>query len=463
MTGGLEARGDSAGPSSSAQEHLPDEDGAAGAPLQDAPLQEVLAGYLAKAEQHRSDMGDKQASVEHLVLALAEDPRFGEVLGCTTGFQHHSGGPRGRAPTAAAVAAPRRAAAGLAGLVPARREEDLKVAIKKSRVIYNRGQEYDQPFEMSVLAKYSRDLTEMARAGKLDPVIGRADEMRRLIDVLCRRTKNSAVLLGEAVSWRARLAAGGGGARGAAPERASAGERAERMAAAPALTSTPAALNMSRLRVGKTAIVEGLAQRIAQDDVPEGLRGSRVIALEMGLLMAGAAFPGEFEERLRGVLKELQQEGLRAILFIDDIHTITGPNAQQGGGVNDASVMLKPLLSRGEVRCLGCTSLDKYRKFIEKDPGLERRFQQVPVEPPTVVETISILRGLRHKYEAHHGVRITDAALAAAAHLGDRYLPDRFLPDKAIDLVDEAAAKVKTDLALRPEALDRIERRIKWV
>ncbi|KAF6253273.1 P-loop containing nucleoside triphosphate hydrolase protein [Scenedesmus sp. NREL 46B-D3] len=236
--------------------------------------------------------------------------------------------------------------------------------------------------------------------------------MRRLIDVLCRRTKNSVVLLGEP-------------------------------------------------GVGKSSIIHGLAQRLTVGDVPGSLKESRLLGLELGLLMAGATFPGEFEERLRGVLAELTAAGSKAVLFIDDIHGITGPNAQQGGGVMDASVLLKPLLARGEVRVVGCTSLDKYRKFIEKDPGLERRFQTVNIEAPNVHETLSILRGLRHKYEAHHGVRITDAALAAAAALGDRYLPDRHLPDKAIDLIDEAASKVKTDLVLKPEALDRAERRIR--
>ncbi|KAF8056728.1 clpB2 [Scenedesmus sp. PABB004] len=342
-------------------------------------MAEVLADYLAKAEAYRSDLGDKRLTVEHMVLAMAEDPRFGEIMSVAEGLD----------------------------------SEQIKKAIRKSRVVYNRGgaDEAAAP-EPGVLAKYSRELTAEAGEGRLDPVIGRHDEMRRLIDVLCRRTKNSAVLLGEP-------------------------------------------------GVGKTAIVQGLAQRLAEGDVPEVLRGARLYALELGLLMAGATFPGEFEERLRGVLSELVGAGRGALLFIDDIHAITGPNAQQGGGVNDASVLLKPLLARGEVRVLGCTSADKYRKFIEKDPGLERRFQTVAVGAPSVGETMSILRGLRHKYEAHHGVRIADSALAAAAQLSDRYLPDRQLPDKAIDLMDEAAAKVKTDLVLKPEALDRAERRMR--
>uniref|UniRef100_A0A383VLZ4 Clp R domain-containing protein n=1 Tax=Tetradesmus obliquus TaxID=3088 RepID=A0A383VLZ4_TETOB len=341
-------------------------------------MREVLQDYLAKAESFRTDLNDKRLTVEHMVLAMAEDPRFGEILSVAEGLD----------------------------------SENIKKAIRKSRVVFNRGGADEPQSDPGVLAKYSRDITGLAADGKLDPVIGRHDEMRRLIDVLCRRTKNSVVLLGEP-------------------------------------------------GVGKSSIIHGLAQRLAVGDVPDSLKEARLLGLELGLLMAGATFPGEFEERLRGVLAELTAAGPKAVLFIDDIHGITGPNAQQGGGVMDASVLLKPLLARGEVRVVGCTSLDKYRKFIEKDPGLERRFQTVNIEAPNVHETLSILRGLRHKYEAHHGVRINDAALAAAAALSDRYLPDRHLPDKAIDLIDEAASKVKTDLVLKPEALDRAERRIR--
>lgn len=341
-------------------------------------MREVLQDYMHKAEAFRSDLGDKRLTVEHMLLAMAEEQRFGEIMSVAEGVD----------------------------------PESMKKAIRKSRVVYNRGGAEEQPVDPGVLSKYSRDLTSLAREGQLDPVVGRHGEMRRLIDVLGRRTKNSAVLVGEP-------------------------------------------------GVGKTSIIHGLAQRLVTGDVPECIRGARLIGLELGLLTAGATFPGEFEERLRGVLAELTAAGSNAILFIDDIHSITGPNAQQGGGVNDASVMLKPLLARGEVRVVGCTSADKYRKFIEKDPGLERRFQLVSVDAPGVPETISILRGLRHKYQDHHGVRITDAALAAAASLSDAYLPDRHLPDKAIDLIDEAAAKVKTDLVLKPEALDKTERRIR--
>ncbi|WIA41731.1 hypothetical protein OEZ86_009074 [Tetradesmus obliquus] len=370
-TAGAAAAGDSQASGQPAAGAVEEED-------DESIMREVLQDYLAKAESFRTDLNDKRLTVEHMVLAMAEDPRFGEILSVAEGLD----------------------------------SENIKKAIRKSRVVFNRGGADEPQTDPGVLAKYSRDITGLAADGKLDPVIGRHDEMRRLIDVLCRRTKNSVVLLGEP-------------------------------------------------GVGKSSIIHGLAQRLAVGDVPDSLKEARLLGLELGLLMAGATFPGEFEERLRGVLAELTAAGPKAVLFIDDIHGITGPNAQQGGGVMDASVLLKPLLARGEVRVVGCTSLDKYRKFIEKDPGLERRFQTVNIEAPNVHETLSILRGLRHKYEAHHGVRINDAALAAAAALSDRYLPDRHLPDKAIDLVDEAASKVKTDLVLKPEALDRAERRIR--
>jgi ATP-dependent Clp protease ATP-binding subunit ClpB len=259
------------------------------------------------------------------------------------------------------------------------------------------------------LTKYGRDLTELAREGKLDPVIGRDDEIRRTIQILSRRTKNNPVLIGEP-------------------------------------------------GVGKTAIAEGLAQRILSGDVPESLQNRKLIALDMGALIAGAKYRGEFEERLKAVLKEVTESSGQFILFIDEIHTVVGAGATQGS--MDASNLLKPMLARGELRCIGATTLDEYRKYIEKDAALERRFQQVFIDQPNVEDTISILRGLRDRYELHHGVKISDTALVAAATLSNRYISDRFLPDKAIDLVDEAAAKLKMEITSQPEALDEINRKV---
>jgi ATP-dependent Clp protease ATP-binding subunit ClpB len=261
------------------------------------------------------------------------------------------------------------------------------------------------------LEKYGRDLTESARTGKLDPVIGRDEEIRRVIQVLSRRTKNNPVLIGEP-------------------------------------------------GVGKTAVVEGLAQRIVEEDVPESLKNKRVIALDLAAMVAGAKYRGEFEERLQAVLREITESDGEIITFIDEMHTVVGAGAS-GEGSMDAGNMLKPMLARGELRMVGATTLDEFRKHIEKDAALERRFQQVLVEEPSVENTVAILRGLKERYEVHHGVRIQDSALVAAAVMSDRYVTGRFLPDKAIDLVDEAASTLRIEIDSMPTEIDVIDRRIR--
>jgi ATP-dependent Clp protease ATP-binding subunit ClpB len=330
---------------------------------------------LDSAEQIASKASDSFVTVERLLVALA--------LATTT--------EAGKALKAA-------------GGTPQALNEAIN-AVRKGRTADSAGAENN----FDALKKYARDLTEAARAGKLDPVIGRDEEIRRTIQVLARRTKNNPVLIGEP-------------------------------------------------GVGKTAIAEGLALRIANGDVPDGLKDKRLMALDMGALIAGAKYRGEFEERLKGVLDEVRGENSDVVLFIDEMHTLVG--AGKGEGAMDASNLLKPALARGELHCIGATTLDEYRKYVEKDAALERRFQPVVVGEPTVEDTISILRGLKEKYELHHGVRITDGAIVAAATLSNRYIADRFLPDKAIDLMDEAASRLRMEVESKPEEIEALDRRI---
>lgn len=333
-----------------------------------------LGRVMAKSEQLAKSMNDEYISTEHLLLAMAEDGSD-EVRAICRDF----------------------------GL----KKSSIMASIKKNRKQNVNSANPEDGYK--ALEKFGRDLTMVARQGKLDPVIGRDDEIRRTIEILSRRTKNNPVLIGEP-------------------------------------------------GVGKTAIVEGLARRIVAGDVPESLKNKTLFSLDMGALVAGAKYRGEFEERLKAVLNEIVKSDGQILLFIDEVHTVVGAGAAEGS--MDAGNLLKPMMARGELRCIGATTLNEYRKYIEKDTALERRFQPVMVGEPSVEDTISILRGLKERYEVHHGVRIRDAALVSAAVLSDRYISDRFLPDKAIDLVDEAAARLRTEIESMPGPLDEVRRKI---
>lgn len=334
-----------------------------------------LNSVLEKAFSEASDMKDDYVSVEHLLIALVETK--GNVSILLKSFN----------------------------LTKKSILNILKDVRGSQRVTSQNPEDTFQALE-----RYGKNLNRLAAKGKLDPVIGRDEEIRRVLQVLSRRTKNNPVLIGEP-------------------------------------------------GVGKTAIAEGIAIRIVQGDIPEGLRDKHIVSLDMGALIAGAQYRGQFEDRLKSVLKEVQNSDGKVILFIDELHTVIGAGATSGS--MDASNLLKPALARGDLRCIGATTLDEYRKYIEKDAALERRFQPVLVSEPNVEDTVSILRGLKEKYEIHHGVRITDGAIVAAAQLSDRYISDRFLPDKAIDLIDEAASKLRIEIDSMPEELDNLERRIK--
>jgi len=364
--------GSTAGLMSELQKDLESKPRVSGPGAGESSLSRISADILTAAEKFARGMQDDYTSTEHILLAMTESPeaRRLEQFGIT-------------------------------------KDAILKalVAVRGSQRVSTQNPESTY----QSLEKYGRDLTAMARQGKLDPVIGRDEEIRRVVQILSRRTKNNPALIGEP-------------------------------------------------GVGKTAVVEGLAQRMVNGDVPEGLKNKRLVQLDMGALIAGAKYRGEFEERLKAVLKEITESSGEIILFIDEMHTVVGAGAAEGA--MDAGNMLKPMLARGELHLIGATTLDEYRKNVEKDPALERRFQPVVVDEPDVEDTISILRGLKQRYEVHHGVRITDAAVIAAATLSNRYITDRHLPDKAIDLIDEAAARLRTEIDSKPQSLDEVDRQI---
>ncbi len=334
-----------------------------------------MSALLEQAFREASALKDEYVSVEHLLLSLTDQKSSAQELLRDQGVN-----------------------------------KDAVLRVLKDYRKNTRVTDQNPEDKYQALQRYGRVLNDAVRKGKIDPVIGREDEIRRVLQVLSRRTKNNPVLIGEP-------------------------------------------------GVGKTAIVEGIAQRIVSGDVPDTLRSKTIVALDMGALVAGTQFRGQFEERLKAVIQEVSDAAGEIILFIDELHTLIGAGASQGS--MDAANILKPALARGELRCIGATTLDEYQKYIEKDAALERRFQKVLVEEPNVEDTISILRGLKERYEVHHGVRITDAAIVAAAQLSHRYITDRFLPDKAIDLIDESASKLRIEIDSLPEELDSVERKIR--